>query len=282
MKTFIRWPGNKSKHVNKILPFIPNTFNTYIEPFVGSGALFLKLEPKTWIINDLNEDIINVWQNVKDNPETIIQIFKEFGKRFKKMSKIKKVETCKHIVKNIETMSFDVKRAAIYMLMKHCAYMGSILINNQFKFKSLDLQILINNRCFFLEQNNYENIQSVSKFLNHTNGKIYNRDYKNILKKATQGDFVFLDPPYIEEHEYEFNYNRHEKLDNSFLHELLEEVIKIDQRGVKWLMTQADTKDVRNIFKDYTINIFKVYRVTSKTYVNELMITNYIVSNINI
>ena len=49
MKTFIRWPGNKSKHVNKILPFIPNTFNTYIEPFVGSGALFLKLEPKTWI-----------------------------------------------------------------------------------------------------------------------------------------------------------------------------------------------------------------------------------------
>ena len=59
MKTFIKWSGNKSKHINKFKEYIPKEFNTYIEPFIGSGALLLHLEPKKWIINDLNKDLIN-------------------------------------------------------------------------------------------------------------------------------------------------------------------------------------------------------------------------------
>ena len=58
LKTFVKWSGNKSKHLKYILPHIPK-FERYIEPFVGSGALFLKLQPDKWIINDLNKDLIN-------------------------------------------------------------------------------------------------------------------------------------------------------------------------------------------------------------------------------
>lgn len=46
MKTFINWQGNKTRYLKHILPLIPDNYNTYIEPFVGSGALLLKLEPK--------------------------------------------------------------------------------------------------------------------------------------------------------------------------------------------------------------------------------------------
>ena len=83
LKTFIRWSGNKSKQLKHILPHIPKEYNTYIEPFVGSGALFLKIQPDKWIINDINKDIINVWKEIKNDPESIIYIFKEFGKIFK-------------------------------------------------------------------------------------------------------------------------------------------------------------------------------------------------------
>ena len=123
MKTFIKYLGNKSKHLKYLLPHVPENMKTYIEPFVGSGALFLKLEPNTWIINDLNEDIINVWRSVKDDPETIIEIFKEFGKRFKKMSKSKKIEMCKKITEELNVMPYDIKRASIYMLMIRNAYL---------------------------------------------------------------------------------------------------------------------------------------------------------------
>ena len=73
MKTFIKWQGNKSKHINKFIDYIPDFTGTYIEPFLGSGALFLHLEPEKWIINDLNKDLINVWNSVKNNPDEIIK-----------------------------------------------------------------------------------------------------------------------------------------------------------------------------------------------------------------
>jgi DNA adenine methylase len=275
MKTFIKWQGNKSKHINKFIKYIPQFTGTYIEPFIGSGALLLKLQPEKWIINDLNKDLINIWNQVKNNPDEIIKIFKEFGIYFKPLSKTEKVKYCKEITSKIEQMPHDIKRASIYLLMKFCSYTGDIIYNNKFFFKSLDMNIFIRNYYPFLIQNNYNNILEVSEYLNNSKGKIFNKSYEKILDKAKSSDFVFLDPPYIESHKYDFNYNKDEILDESFIKHLYIQVKKLDERNIKWLMTQADTKQIKEIFKEYTIKTFKVYRMGSKTYVNELIIMNY-------
>jgi DNA adenine methylase len=275
MKTFIKWQGNKYKHINKFIQYIPQFTGTYIEPFVGSGALLLKLQPNKWIINDINKDLINIWDRVKSQPNEIIERFKQFEVHFKPLSKTDKVKYCREITSKIEALPYDLQRASDYLLMKFCAYMGNIIIKNNLYFKSLDLPIIINNRYFFLEQNNYDNILKVSQFLNNSKGKIFNKRYEIILNKAKKGDFVFLDPPYIEERNYEFNYNKDETLDESFINNLYQQVKKLDERDVKWLMTQADTEQIKKTFKEYTIKTFKVYRITSKTYVNELLIMNY-------
>jgi DNA adenine methylase len=275
LKTFIRWMGNKSKHLRHIIPYIPDEYNTYYEPFVGSGALFLILQPKKWIINDLNKDLINIWKNVKDNPDTIINSFKNFGKKFKPLSKKEKLEFCRDITNTIEELNYDVYRASIIMLMKFCVYMGNIIVNNKLYFQGINLSIINYNSYYFLDNIYYSNLLNVSSYLNSSKGLILNKDYKNILDKTKKDDFVFLDPPYIEEHEYHFNYNKEESLDNKFIIELYKEVKKLDKKGVKWLMTQADTKEIKDIFKEYKIKKFEVYRVYSKTYKNELIIMNY-------
>jgi DNA adenine methylase len=274
MKTFIKWQGNKSKHINKFIKYIPEFTGTYIEPFVGSGALLLKLQPKKWIINDLNKDLINIWNQVKNNPKDIIKIFTEFGNKFKKLSKSNQLLDCRNITSKIDYMPYDIKRASVYMLMKFCVYMGDIIIHNKFYFNGLDTNIFIRNSYPFLKQTYYDNIIEVSNFLNN-NGKIFNETYEKILNKAKKEDFVFLDPPYIETHDYKFNYNKDENLDESFINNLYQQVKKLDLKNVKWLMTQADTKQIKEIFKEYTIKTFKVYRMGSKTYVNELIIMNY-------
>ena len=243
MRTFIKWMGNKSKHLNKIIKYIPEDYNTYIEPFVGSGVMFLKLEPEKWIINDINKDLINIWKCVKKNPDNIIENFKEFGQIFKRKSTENKKKYCKEIVSKLDKMSYDIDRASTYMLMTSCAYMGTILINNEFKFNGLDMNIYVNNRYSFLNNNIHDNLKYVSEYLNDSTGKIYNKDYKYILEKAKKGDFVFLYPPYIEEHDYHFKYNKDEVLDNKFLKDLVKELKKLDKKDVKWLMTQADTKE---------------------------------------
>ena len=80
---------------------------------------------------------------------------------------------------------------------------------------------------------------------------------------------LFLDPPYIEAHKYQFNYNKDEILDDLlFNNQLLIQVKKLDERKVKWLMTQADTEQIKDVFNE-------VYRMGSKSYVNELLIMNY-------
>ena len=277
MKTFIKWQGNKSKHINKFIQYIPPFTGTYIEPFLGSGALLLKLQPKKWIINDLNKDLINIWNHVKNNPEEIIKIFKEFEIHFKPLSKKDKVIFCKEITSKIESLPYDVQRASYYLLMKFCAYMGNILHNNILRFPALDMNIYINSNYTFIKQTYYDNILNVSNFLHNSKGKIFNKSYETILNKAKQGDFVFLDPPYIEKHNYDFNYNKDEVLDETFIHKLYQQVKKLDSKNVKWLMTQADTQQIKNTFKEYIIKTFKVYRITSKTYVNELIIMNYTV-----
>ena len=68
----IRRSGNKSKLVKKILPFIPDYNGTYIEPFVGTGAVFLNLEPQKWIINDINKELIDAWKLVRDDLDFFI------------------------------------------------------------------------------------------------------------------------------------------------------------------------------------------------------------------
>lgn len=275
MKTFIRWQGNKSKHINKFIDCIPEFTGCYIEPFLGSGALFLKLQPQHWIINDLNADLMNVWTCIKNNPKKIIDHFKRFEKKFVPMSKEDKLKYCKKLTSKIEKLQFDFKRACYYLLMKYCCFSSSIVKNNKFYFDGLDMNVYIRNYYPFLENTYYTNNQEISQFLNNSNGKIFNESYENVLNKAKQGDFVFLDPPYIEQHNYGFNYNTNEVLNEEFLNNLYYELQKLDIKGVKWLMTQADTKHVRKIFKDYKIKTFKVYRMASKTYVNELLIMNY-------
>jgi len=275
MKTFIKWQGNKSKHINKFIQYIPQFTGTYIEPFLGSGALLLKLQPKKWIVNDINRDLINIWRYVKTDPQGIIDIFTEFGIHFKQLSKEGKVKHCKEITYKIESMPYDIKRASMYLLMKFCSFTGDIIYNNKFYFNRLDMHIYIENNYPFLKQNTYGNINNVSQFLNNKSGKIFNKSYEKILDKAKENDFVFLDPPYIETHRYQFNYNKDEILDETFIQQLYLQVKKLDERKVKWLMTQADTEQIKDIFKDYTIENFQVYRMGSKTYVNELLITNY-------
>ena len=273
LKTFIKWSGNKSKNLKYIIPHIPKEYNTYIEPFVGSGALLLNLQPNKWIINDINKDLINIWKYVQNDPNEIINNFKKFGKEIKTLSNENKIKYCKALTDTLNKLPYDIYRASIYMLLKYCSFTGNIIVNNEYFFHNLDMNIYINNRYYFLEDNNYNNLLNVSKYINIEKGIIYNEDYKFVLDISKKGDFIFIDPPYTEK-DYQFNYNKYENLNNNFLIELRKQLKKLDKKGVKWLMTQSESEDVYNLFKEYDIIKFPVYRAFKKEYVNEIIIKN--------
>jgi DNA adenine methylase len=273
MRTFASYQGNKTRLLKHIIPLVPE-FDRYIEPFGGSGAVLLKLEPKTWIYNDLNQDIYNIFIGTRDSCDTLVEIFKDFGEMFKPMDLSMKKMYCKALTSCIDTFdTCDINRTAFYILMCYCSFMGVIVRNNEYKFTGLNNNIFTRDRYQFLTEDYYTNLRMASKFLK--TGKIRLGCYKNILSECRKGDFVFLDPPYIEEHDYQFNYNKGEILKPSFLYELLEQISRLDSLGVKWMMTQAETSDVLKMFEKYYVTKVPVYRYSKKCFVNELLIMNY-------
>ena len=275
MKTCFKWQGNKSKHLKYLTKEIPVEYNTYIEPFVGSGALFLRIQPDTWIINDQNKYNIKMWKLIKSNPSKIKKEFLKFKEIFIPKSKKEKLLYCRKKTNELNHLRINSDCIINYLLMTYCSYMGHVLFSNKFYFRTLEMNIYSKNKYFFLTDAYFKNLFQVSKFLNRGKGEIFNHDYTIILKKAKKNDFVFMDPPYIENHEYGFKYNRGEMLDNQFTEKIAKECKELDKRGVKWIMTQADTKENRDIFKKYIIREYPVYRPGNKRFKNELLIKNF-------
>ena len=83
LKPFIKWAGGKQQLLPIIKNKLPKSYNRYIEPFLGSGALLLYLEPTVAIINDMNEALINLYTQVRDNPNELIDAVSILDKRLK-------------------------------------------------------------------------------------------------------------------------------------------------------------------------------------------------------
>lgn len=280
MKTFIRWTGNKTKYKKHIIPLISFKYDTYIEPFLGGGSIFLSLCPKKWIINDINNDLMDIWHHIKENPDKLIKSLKSFNTSFAGKNLEEKHQYCQMMASKLNnSFQSKTKRITFFIMLKFSSYLGKIVQNNKFIFPGLDIKQKNVIKPIVLNSNYYTNIKNISYYLNTSVGKILQTDYKYICQMAKKNDFVFLDPPYIENHKYQFNYNISENLSQLFIEELYTEVQKLDKRNVKWIMTQANTKNIRDTFKEYDIFEMPVYRHTRKQYETELIILGHAIKN---
>lgn len=271
MKTFIRRPGNKSKFLKDIIPLIPKFTGTYIEPFVGTGAVYLNLLPEKAILNDLNTDIINIWKLIKQDPQYIIKQINIFKKKFLPLSNKEKLAYCKNIISKMDTY-VGKKRIIMYLLMIYCSFNGTIILNNKWYIGGLYVHIYKNDSLHIFTENYKKKLIKLNELLR--NVYLYNKDYKSIIRKAKINDFIFIDPPYIEKKIYAFNYNKNINFD---IIELKDNLDILTNKKIKWMMTQIDTKQVRELFKNYNfteyINDSSLNSNTSGK--NELIITNY-------
>lgn len=69
LSPFVKWAGGKTQLLDKLKSLMPKTYNNYLEPFVGGGALLLNLKPKNFIINDFNKELINVFNCFKNDKD---------------------------------------------------------------------------------------------------------------------------------------------------------------------------------------------------------------------
>ena len=183
MKSPFPYMGSKSSYLKEIK--FPETFETYYEPFLGSGAIFCHLEPKNAVISDINPFIIDVFKNLRTgiNVNELQNVKNSRG-----LFDLRKKEFNEHY-ENIPYFSF----LFIYLIRYSFGNMFNNTPNPKVHFSNT-----FNPQREKKMINNFpERLNTITHFLNKNNILILNQDYKKVLENCKENDFVVLDPPYI-------------------------------------------------------------------------------------
>lgn len=235
-KPFIKWAGGKTQLLAELLKYVPQNYNKYIEPFVGGGALFFKLQPHFAILSDSNCELINLYKVIRDFPK---QLIKEL-----KIYRVSEKEYYYHRDINPEELK-NVERAARFIYLNKTCYNGLYRVNKEGKF---NVPYGKNENVKLIDE---DNIWASNSLLRNT--ELYCGNYVTILEYyAKKGDFIYLDPPYypaggysdFQRYTKEFFYEH----DHIELRDLFNRLV---EKGCKVLLTNSDTAFVHNLYKEY-------------------------------
>lgn len=199
MKPFVKWAGGKRQILNRINEFIEDSIVkgssfTYIEPFLGGGAVFFDRKPNKAIINDLNSDLINAYEIIKsDKYLDLIDELDRHAKAYK----------CDPDEYYYDIRSWDrkegwpnnhtkVERAARMIFLNRTCYNGLYRVNIKGQFNTPIGRYKNPTIC------DRENITEIHNFLSSNNHQIeiMNGSYEHVIDKASDGDIIYIDPPY--------------------------------------------------------------------------------------
>ncbi len=264
----VKWVGGKRQLMFELLKNMPVSYNRYFEPFIGGGALFFELQPDNAYISDMNEELINLYQVVRDNVDALINdlqkhdISKEY---FMEIRNIDRTEEYKNWS--------SVKKASRFIYLNRTCFNGMYRVNSKGEF-NVPFGHYKNPRI--LDENNLINC---SNLLQRT--EIKHADFSDILKKVKKGDFVYFDPPYVPLSETSsFTSYTKDGFDMDMQFKLRDVCDELESMGVKFLLSNSDTKLVNELYENY--NIKKVFasrqinaNADGRGKITEVLVRNY-------
>jgi DNA adenine methylase len=265
---FLKWAGGKRQLLSQIDLYIPKSFNKYIEPFVGGGALFFYLLPKNAILNDINQDLINAYRVIKENVSELITSLKKHKNEEEYFYKIRSVD---RNLDEFKTWS-DVEKASRIIYLNRCCYNGLYRVNSKGYFNAPFGKYKNPKIC------NEENLKLVHKVLKDV--KLMNTSFELCLNYAKKDDFIYFDPPYVPISE-SANFTSYTK--SSFKKEdqikLFNVFKELDQKGCKLLLSNSYNEFILKLYKNYQINIVYAKRAINSNpdkrgEIKELLIIN--------
>lgn len=247
-KPIMKWAGGKTQMLSDIMPKIPKKYGKYIEPFIGGGALFFALNPDKAIIADRNPELINMYQQVADNVETVISYLKKYKNTKEDFYEVRSLDW--HKLKKEEAA------ARMIYLNKTC-FNGLYRVNKKGQFNVPFGKYKAPNFC------DEEVLYAASDVLKKAT--IECGDYLSVLKKyAEPGDFIFLDPPYLPISEYsDFKRYTKEQFYEEDHIELAKEVKRLQELGCYVILTNSNHPLVHELYADYKIEVIQTKRYIS-------------------
>src|SRR3989344_4160919 len=243
--TFVKWAGGKKQLIEQFKPFFPSKINRYIEAFVGGGAVAFHIlktyKPKEVIISDTNEELINTYQVIKNDVESLI-------KELQKLKQLHNKETFYKIRAEDPKLLSNLTRATRFIYLNKTCFNGLYRVNSKGEFN--------------VPMGNYKNpsilneaeLREISQLLKKAT--IQTSQFHETVREAKKGDFVYFDPPY-----YPLNktssfttYTKDKFLEKEQEH-LARAFKELDKKGCKVMLSNSDINFIEDLYKGYNISI---------------------------
>jgi DNA adenine methylase len=240
-KPFLRWAGGKTRLLRFLRPHFPAPFGTYYEPFVGGGAVYFDSGHRATsgaVLADLNSELVNTWLCIRDEPLALLEALDEY-KGFD-------TEDAYYGVRDSENQpEGSVERAARFLYLNQTAWNGLWRVNKWGRFN-----VPWGARPF--RGMTGEEMSALTQLL--TDVDIREADFRDVLAEPVCGDFVYLDPPYLPVSDTsKFFFYTEKRFRRPDLAELSGVCRELTDRGVRWVLSNRDTPEVRELFADARI-----------------------------
>jgi DNA adenine methylase len=291
-KPFLKWAGGKTQLINDIEKALPKDFSkvqfTYIEPFVGSGAvLFWMLHHfpnlQKAVINDINADLINTYKTIASRPHELISMLQILQNEFHGLEGHDEAKKEYYYAKRELYNSRkepQTEQAALFIFLNRTCFNGLYRVNRHNEY---NVPMGSYKRPSICDK---ENILAVSKALQKVD--ILCGDYEETLNFADNNTLFYFDPPYKPLSETSsFNSYAKDEFNDAEQIRLRDFCRKLDALGHSWILSNSDVKGKNendNFFDDLYSN-FTIKRVDARRSINanpekrgalkELLITNY-------
>ena len=269
----VKWVGGKRQIIDEIIKYVPDSFSTYYEPFLGGGAVLFELQPKKAVVNDVNEELMNIYEVIKDNVDELIEGLKRH--------KIKNDKAYFYEIRELDrnreqyNLLTPVERASRIIYLNKTCYNGLFRVNKSGEF----------NAPFGNYKNpnivNETTLRAVSAYFNKAKIRFTCQDFEDALKWSRKGAFVYLDPPYDPVSETA-SFTGYDKggFDRNEQIRLKKTCDKLNKKGIKFLLSNSATDFIMDLYQDYKIEVIQAKRaINSKAdrrgNVDEVLVMNF-------
>lgn len=267
----VKWVGGKRQLLPVLTPLLPNRITTYCEPFLGGGALLFERQPNNAYINDVNDELINLYTVIKDDVQSLLESLAQHVNELEYFYQLRDLDRNKEAF----ALLSNVERASRILYLNKTCFNGLFRVNNSGEFNSPF--------GYYKKPNivNAPTLKAVSKYFNESNVVISSGDYAQVIEQLPRGSFVYFDPPY-DPVSNTANFTGY--IRGGFSREdqvrLREYCDLLTERGIMFMLSNSATDFIKEQYKNYDIVEVKAKRSinsdsSKRGEVSEVVVRNY-------
>lgn len=273
-KPFMRWAGGKQKMLGSLIERLPSpdSYCRYFEPFLGAGSVFLACGFKNAHLNDLNAQLVNSYNQVRDHPVGVYQLVKNYAGLLEKRGASYYYQIREEYNEKLE--EYSLRQAARMIFLIQSNFNGIYRVNGSGHY----------NTPFGWKKTGIPDRENLILASQRLKGAVITTGHDtNLRNKIREGDFVYLDPPYPKfSHTAKFDHYTHDRFTEKDHRALAATALEYHKRGAKVMISIPLVPLVKECYplnKPWNYYVTDVKRTISAKnpalIVKELILTNY-------